>query len=50
LSLWPSPFCEDRQNLSLEHGDGNRILVIYGMTHEQLSNLYDEIGSVLGKA
>jgi hypothetical protein len=50
LSLWPSPFYEDRQNLILEHGDGNRILAIYGITHAQLSNIYDEIGSVLGKA
>jgi hypothetical protein len=50
LSLWDSPFHEDRQNLTLEDKFGNRILAIYALTHEQLSNLYSEIGSVLQNA
>ncbi|MEX2316615.1 MAG: hypothetical protein WD669_05650 [Pirellulales bacterium] len=50
LSLRDSPFHEDRQNLTLEDGNGNRILTVYAITHEQLSNLYGEIGSVLRKA
>ncbi len=50
LTLWPSPFYEDRQNLILEHDNGQRILAVYGITHEQLSKLYGEIGDVLGKA
>jgi hypothetical protein len=49
LYLWDDVFYEDRQNLTLQDGKGNRILTVYAITHEQLSNLYDEIGSVLKK-
>ena len=50
ISLWPSPFYDDRQDLVVEHGDGRRMLAIYGFTHAQLSNLHDEIGSILKKS
>jgi hypothetical protein len=47
LTLWPSPFYDDRQDLTLEDRYGWKILSIYGITHDQLSKLYGEIGSVL---
>jgi len=50
LCLWPSLFHDGRQNLVLEDGNGRGILAVFANTHEQLSNLYGEIGSVLGKA
>jgi hypothetical protein len=50
LCLWGSPYYDDRQDLILEDSKGNRILAVYGITHEQLSTLYGEIGSVLRKA
>jgi hypothetical protein len=50
LSLWTSLFHEDRENLTLEDGGGNKILTVYALTHEQLSALHAEIGSVLKKA
>jgi hypothetical protein len=49
LCLWGSLFHDDRENLTLEDGNGNKILTVYAITHEQLSDLYGEIGSVLGK-
>ena len=47
LCLWDSPFHEDRQNLTLEDGNGNKILSIYAITREQLSILHSEIATVL---
>ena len=50
LCLWGSLFHEDRQNLTLEDGNGNKILTVYAFTHEQLANLYAELGSILTQA
>ncbi|NQU26616.1 MAG: hypothetical protein HQ567_35475 [Candidatus Nealsonbacteria bacterium] len=50
LDLWDSPIHSDRQNLTLRDRGGNDVLIVYGITNDQLADLYVEIGRVLGKS
>ena len=50
LDLWDSSFHSDRQNLTLSVRGGNDILIVYGITNDQLADLYVNIGRVLGKS
>jgi hypothetical protein len=47
LELWPSPFDDYRQNLTLAAEGGKPILSIYNITKKQLEKLHAEIGEVL---
>lgn len=49
LRLWDSPFHAERQNLTLEDSSGKDVLRIYGLTTNQLADLYLDIAAVLGK-
>ena len=50
LYLWESPVQSDRQNLTLSSQSGSDVLTIYALTHDQLAELYLEIGRVLGRS
>ena len=50
LHMWDSPMQSDRQNLTLRDRGGNDVLTVFALTHDQLADLYVDIGRVLGKS
>jgi hypothetical protein len=48
LSLWDSSFDDDKQNLTIT-SSSHDVLRIYGITGDQLGDLYLQIATVLGK-
>ena len=50
LHFWDSPVQSDRQNLTIEDHGRNNVLTIYGLTYDQLADLYLDIGRILGKS
>ena len=50
LHFWDPPFgAADRQNLTVRDRSGNDVLTIFGLTNDQLADLYLDIARVLGK-
>jgi len=49
LHLRDSPYKPERQNLTLQDSNGNDVLTVYGLTNNQLADLYLDIATVLGK-
>ena len=50
LHFWDPPFgAAERQNLTLQDRSGNDVLTVYGLTNNQLADLYLDIAAVLGK-
>ena len=49
LHLWDSLYGYERQNLTLQDRSGNDVLTVYGLTNNQLADLYLNIATVLGK-
>jgi len=49
LYLWDPPFGSEKQNLTLRDCSGNDVLTVYGLTNNQLADLYLDIATVLGK-
>lgn len=50
LYLWDPPFhASEKQNLTLKDCSGNDVLTVYGLTNDQLGELYLDIANVLGK-
>lgn len=47
LYLWDS--FGEKQNLTIQASTHNDVLTVYGITRDQLANLYLEIAQVLGK-
>ena len=50
LHFWDSPIQSDRQNVTMRDKGGDDVLTIYGLTHDQLADLYIDIGRILGKS